>query len=119
MIRYASDPERQAEFSALQLRFLNSAAERVEEALGILSESGESCPEGEPGQRFRKIAHDIRGAGGSYGFQSVTDTAAKLEDAFLDDQAGSELKALTMVLKAAVARARHSLGAGDRAGDGA
>lgn len=39
---------------------------------------------------LRRLGHQMKGAGGGYGFPEITDAGAKLEDAVKNDQAVSE-----------------------------
>ena len=52
--------------------FIHEARAQIVELRTLLESSGESLPTASRGVRFRKIAHDLRGAGGSYGFPIVT-----------------------------------------------
>ena len=40
----------------------------------------------------RSLAHQLKGAGGSYGFPQITDSARKLEDALKTDGAVDEIR---------------------------
>ncbi|UCD74143.1 MAG: Hpt domain-containing protein [Phycisphaerales bacterium] len=40
------------------------------------------------GQRLRRLAHQLKGAGGGYGFPTITEAAGDLEHHLMDDEAG-------------------------------
>ncbi len=42
-------------------------------------------------QQLTRIAHQLRGAAGSYGFNAMTPCAARLESALKDDRGGDEI----------------------------
>lgn len=109
MRAYEKDPELRAEFARLQRGFLESALSGVDEVLKIIDEAGESAPVGEPGKRLRTIAHGLRGAGGSYGFDAVTITAGELEEAFLAGKTAPALRHVAIGLGAAVRAARKAV----------
>jgi HPt (histidine-containing phosphotransfer) domain-containing protein len=109
MRAYEKDPELRAEFARLQRGFLESALSGVDEVLKIIDEAGEAAPAGEAGKRLRTIAHGLRGAGGSYGFDAVTSTAGELEEAFLAGKAAPALRHVAIGLGAAVRAARSAI----------
>ena len=111
MRAYEKDPELRAEFARLQRGFLESALSGVDEVLKIIDEAGDAAPGGEAGKRLRTIAHGLRGAGGSYGFDQVTSTAGVLEEAFLAGKRAPELRDAAIVLGAAVVAARNAVAA--------
>ena len=41
---------------------------------------------------LQTMAHQLKGAGGGYGFQQITDAAATLEQALRDDAGGAAIK---------------------------
>lgn len=94
--------DRQLRLEALKRRFLaEAAAEQVE--LGALLAAG--LPAGSaPARRFRKVVHDLRGSGGSYGFPGISAAAERLEEAVRRGEA-AELAALLAALKVAIDRA--------------
>jgi len=93
----------------LQTLFLEDALEEVAELGRILAAvSLTAGPEADDG-RARKIAHDLRGTGGSYGFAAITEAAAALEDALLDGNTGEPLELLARELAVAVREAHTSL----------
>jgi hypothetical protein len=109
MRAYEKDPELRAEFARLQRGFLESAISGVDEVLQIIDAAGEAAPAGEAGKRLRTIAHGLRGAGGSYGFDAVTSTAGELEEAFLAGKPAPALRDVAIGLGAAVRAARSSV----------
>ncbi len=109
MRAYEKDPELRAEFARLQRGFLESAVSGVDEVLRIIDEAGDAAPAGDAGKRLRTIAHGLRGAGGSYGFDAVTNTAGVLEDAFLAGKRAPELRVAAVGLGAAVRAARKAV----------
>jgi len=109
MRAYESDPDLRAEFARLQRTFLESASRDVGEVLRIIEGSGSEPPGGDPGVRLRTIAHGLRGAGGSYGFDAVTSTAGELEEAFLASRPASALREAAVLLAHAIEAARKSL----------
>ena len=54
----------------------------------------------------RQVAHQMKGAAGSYGFQPITPVAARLEQAVKDGQPESEIRRLTEELIAMCRRVR-------------
>jgi hypothetical protein len=109
MRAYESDPELRAEFARLQRAFLESATRDVGEVLRIIDSSGGDTPAGETGMRLRTIAHGLRGAGGSYGFDAVTSTAGELEEAYLANQPAAALREAAVLLAQAIAAARRKI----------
>lgn len=55
---------------------------------------------------LRQVAHQMKGAAGSYGFQPITPVAARLEQAIKDGQAESEIRRLAEELIALCSRVR-------------
>jgi len=109
MRAYESDPELRAEFARLQRAFLDSATRDVGEVLRIIDGAGSDTPAGETGTRLRTIAHGLRGAGGSYGFDAVTLTAGELEEAYLAQQSPAALREAAILLAQAVESARRMM----------
>jgi HPt (histidine-containing phosphotransfer) domain-containing protein len=109
MRAYESDPELRAEFARLQRAFLDSASRDIGEVLRIIDSAGADAPAGETGMRLRTIAHGLRGAGGSYGFDAVTSTAGELEEAFLANQPPSALREAAVLLSQAIEAAVRTM----------
>jgi hypothetical protein len=106
MRAYESDPHLRAEFARLQRAFLENASRDVAEVLAIIDDCGPGTPRGEAGMRLRTIAHGLRGAGGSYGFDAVTSTAGMLEEAFLAKAPADSLRDAAILLAEAIGAAR-------------
>ncbi len=79
------------EFAELQKEFLDTTRARVHELVRLLSEAAGKTPVGKDGDEFRRIAHSVRGSGGSYGFSDISEVAGDLEKAYL---AGATTKRL-------------------------
>jgi HPt (histidine-containing phosphotransfer) domain-containing protein len=77
--------------------------------LGILDGIGADTPAGDAGTRLRTIAHGLRGAGGSYGFDAVTSTAAELEEAYLAQQPPAVLREAAVLLARAIESASRTM----------
>lgn len=67
------------EFDELRREFLVEAEAKVVEIGRRMSES--TPPERESIERMMNLAHQLKGAGGSYGFQPISVVAAELETA--------------------------------------
>lgn len=106
---YERDPQLRAEFARLQRAFLENASRDVGEVFVIIDTHGPEAPAGEAGLRLRTIAHGLRGAGGSYGFDAVTATAGVLEEAFLANEPASSLRDAAASLAKAIEAARSSM----------
>lgn len=115
MRAYESDPQLRAEFARLQRAFLENASRDVGEVLSIIDGCGPGTPAGESGLRLRTIAHGLRGAGGSYGFDAVTTTAGTLEEAYLANEPAASLRDAAISLAKAIDAARSGLGEAARA----
>src|SRR5262245_6520336 len=62
--------------------------------------------QGKNWQEVRRLAHQLRGAGGSYGFPLLTTAAAQVEDIAKDQTSVKELRAALDQLTAIVERLR-------------
>ncbi len=71
------------ELNDLKREFLDEAREKVNEMQSAL----ESAPE-QSIDRITYLAHQLKGAGGSYGYQRITNDAAALEKALETRAAG-------------------------------
>ena len=58
------------------------------------------------GRRFKKLAHDLAGSGGSYGFPEVSVLGRELELSFLAEGEPAALRPLIVRLRSALAEAR-------------
>ena len=72
------------ELDALRKEFLEEAAEKVREIESTLSLERSS----ETLDRLTYLAHQLKGSGGSYGYQRISADAAELEKAFESIAAG-------------------------------
>jgi HPt (histidine-containing phosphotransfer) domain-containing protein len=90
------------EFAELQREFLTMTRRRLAELTDLLMEAGPSVPAGARGEEFRRIAHSLRGAGGSYGFDSISEVAARLEKAYIAGRTRDCLAELIECLKSVV-----------------
>ncbi|MBX3469743.1 MAG: Hpt domain-containing protein [Planctomycetes bacterium] len=99
---------REARLQALRAAFLVEAAAEARELERLVAAG---LPAGDVARRCRKLAHDLRGSGGSYGFPAVSAAAAALDDALARSAvegggAGDGLALLAQGLRAAVDAAR-------------
>lgn len=63
------------ELNELRREFLGEAREKVLEMRGALSDA--DAPEAR--ERLAYLAHQLKGSGGSYGYQRISDDAAEIE----------------------------------------
>jgi HPt (histidine-containing phosphotransfer) domain-containing protein len=66
------------ELNELRREFLDEAREKVEEMQSVYDASGSAA---ETLERVAYLAHQLKGSGGSYGYQQISDDAAELEKA--------------------------------------
>lgn len=99
--------DRELRLRALRRAFLVEADLERRELERLLG----SSPAGDDARRARKLAHDLRGSGGSYGFPEVSAAAGALEDALNAGAPGADLTPLVRALDEALSAAS--------AGDGA
>ncbi len=85
-------------FGALQREFFQAAVRDIDE-LAALLESLKNGLDEKSAVRFRKLAHDLRGSGGSYGFDGISARAGELEEALLAGTAIGELAATLVELE--------------------
>jgi HPt (histidine-containing phosphotransfer) domain-containing protein len=90
------------EFVELQREFLSMTRRRLGELGELLRAADGGPPEGARGEEFRRIAHSLRGAGGSYGFDSISEVAGRLEKAYIAGEASDRLAKLIESLKSVV-----------------
>lgn len=86
----------QDQLAELRRSYVVDARADGDELRAILAGAQASGWEEDARKRFRKLAHDLRGSGGAYGFGAISETAAVLEDGFLD---GAEEAALGAALE--------------------
>jgi len=70
--------------AALRRRFLDRATTESEALEGIASELEAGGQPAQAQQQIRRIAHSLAGAGGSFGFATISSCAAELEE-FVSD----------------------------------
>jgi HPt (histidine-containing phosphotransfer) domain-containing protein len=83
---YENDPE----MVALVRTFTADAPKRAQSLEDLLSQGQH--------EELRRIAHQLKGAGGGYGFPQITDAAARLEEALKEDAEESVIKERTSIL---------------------
>lgn len=97
---FADDPD----FAELVDLFVSEMPQRIE----LLETS--TAPEHR--EQLRRAAHQLKGAAGSYGFQGLTDSAARLEDAVRGNEAEKEIQDSLLELLALCRRVRPGVGPG-------
>ena len=97
---------RSERFRQLKKLFVGAACEDVIEMVELLECAGGCVPDGNAGDRFRKLAHDLRGTGGGYEFPAISDMAGEVEEAFLAESTTEALRGSLELLRAAVDAAR-------------
>jgi len=108
-IRRTSAPD-DPEFREMRRRFLDETADRVKALLEALDGKTPGVPRGEAGLQFRKTAHDLRAAGGAYGFPIVSLYAGEVEDTYLDQGSLESLLALVRMLEESLEQAVSLVG---------
>ncbi len=85
----------------LQKEFLDEAEAKILEIRSRLDGSGNTPPE-ESLKRMADLAHQLKGAGGSYGYAEISSHAAKLEDAIeaIDEGGGRAFESLEPLVNA-------------------
>lgn len=68
------------EFDELKREFLAEAGEKVKELGSVLAASPGDVPTTDGLERMGYLAHQLKGAGGSYGFPTISTYAAALEE---------------------------------------
>lgn len=68
------------EFDELKREFLAEACEKVKELGWVLASCAGSVPASDGLERMSYLAHQLKGAGGSYGFPTISTYAAALEE---------------------------------------
>ncbi len=66
------------ELNELKREFLDEAREKVEEMQSTVESGGR---DGASLERLAYLAHQLKGSGGSYGYQQISEDAAELEKA--------------------------------------
>ena len=68
------------EFDELKREFLTEAGEKVKEMGSVLASCAGNVPASDSLERMSYLAHQLKGAGGSYGFPTISTYAAALEE---------------------------------------
>ena len=93
------------ELLELKREFLGEAEEKAREIRRILD--GERDNAGV--ERLVYLAHQLKGSGGSYGYQDISDEAAAIEKAVEQNDDGAKPKEHGANLSAAIAKAQREL----------
>lgn len=94
------------ELNELRREFLGEAREKVAEMQSALeSDRGSATLE-----RLAYLAHQLKGSGGSYGYQRISDDAASLEKAIEEGRIDGELSTYVTSLRTEIDRAVAELG---------
>lgn len=93
------------EFDELKREFLAEAEEKVQEIQ--VKAAGERTPEAL--DRLTYLAHQLKGAGGSYGFQTISVEAAELEKAVERLVAGETSEAIAKSIEQHVLNLRSEV----------
>lgn len=86
------------ELNELRREFLDEAREKVLEMRGALADA--AAPEAR--ERLAYLAHQLKGSGGSYGYQKISEDAAEIEkgiEAWNPDEAGTLDRLVTRLLE--------------------
>jgi HPt (histidine-containing phosphotransfer) domain-containing protein len=97
------------ELNELRREFLDEARGKVDEMEAALDGGGSSSPDGL--ERLAYLAHQLKGSGGSYGYQRISTDAAELEKA-IESGNGQAPDLLRFVknLRSEIDRAAQELG---------
>lgn len=93
-------------FRALVLRFVREAGDDVAELEALLRQLAADPLAAAARARAKKLAHDLKGAGGSYGFPAVSASAAELYGALAEVDLYRQAAQRLRELGQALARAR-------------
>jgi chemotaxis protein histidine kinase CheA len=101
-----SGDQRKKRFLSLQRAFLDEAAAEVDELLTLI----DATPSQADGPRScRVITHNLRGTGASYGYASISEAAAILEEALVAGVSKVTMRTLALRLREAVAGSQVEL----------
>lgn len=89
------------ELNELRREFLDEARGKVDEMQAALG-NGQSL------ERLAYLAHQLKGSGGSYGYQSISENAAELEKA-IENGGGDDLGRYVSSLRSEIERAAAEL----------
>lgn len=93
------------ELNELRREFLDEARGKVAEMESALG--GDRSPD--TLERLAYLAHQLKGSGGSYGYQRISDDAATLEKAIESGQTNGELTRYVSSLRSEIERAAGEL----------
>jgi HPt (histidine-containing phosphotransfer) domain-containing protein len=93
------------ELNELRREFLDEARGKVAEMQAALA--GGRTPDAL--ERLSYLAHQLKGSGGSYGYQRISDDAAGLEKAIQDGRVNGELEPFVERLGSEIERASKEL----------
>lgn len=101
------------ELTELKREFLEEAEAKILEIRSHIDGGG--TPSRESVKRMSDLAHQLKGAGGSYGYAEISSHAARLEDAIESigedgGNAGSSLDPLVDALRTEITERKESLG---------
>ena len=91
------------ELLELKREFLGEAEEKAREIQQMLEGHRDSASV----ERLEYLAHQLKGAGGSYGYQEISDEAAAIEKGVESNE--GDLKQHTMRLRAAIEKAQRDI----------
>lgn len=96
------------ELIELKREFLDEAREKVDEMFASVESGGR---DGAVLDRLAYLAHQLKGSGGSYGYQQISDDAAELEKAVetLAGQNGGEGESLDEKIRRHVGNLRNEI----------
>jgi len=94
------------ELLELKREFLGEAEQKASEIQRML----EGEPDSASIERLGYLAHQLKGAGGSYGYQDISDEAAAIEKAVEAQNEDPKLQQHSVSLREAIARAQRDLG---------
>jgi HPt (histidine-containing phosphotransfer) domain-containing protein len=93
------------ELNELKREFLDEAREKVDEMESALARVRER----EVLDRLAYLAHQLKGSGGSYGYQRISTDAAELEKAVESGSPAASMQRYVMSLRAEIDRAASEL----------
>ena len=93
------------ELLELKREFLGEAEQKAREIQHMLEGERDSASL----ERLGYLAHQLKGAGGSYGYQDISDEAAAIEKAVEGPSGGADLQQHSAGLREAIARAQREL----------
>ena len=95
------------ELNELRREFLGEARDKVAEMQSAL---GGGARDEQSLERLAYLAHQLKGSGGSYGYQRISDDAAGLEKAIEEGRVDGDLTPFVSRLREEIDRAEKELG---------